>query len=129
MAITVYGVDYLFLDHIQRLAYMAGVEDATRNLTTFAVKIEDMCREYNVGFNAISHVNNEGDSKYAKSLEESCIISVEVSRDRESEDDRIKNTVKFSVPKKNRPWSKLGDAGNLLYDRETTQLTEIIYET
>lgn len=125
IAITVYGAEYIFLDHVQRLAYMAGVEDATRNLTTFAVKVEDMCREYNVGFNAISHVNSDGVSKYAKSLEESCIIAIDVKRDKESEDEVVKNTVNFTIPGKNRPWSKLGEAGSLFYNQDTGLLEEL----
>lgn len=123
-AITVYGADYIFLDHIQRLAYMAGVEQATNNLTTFAVKAEDMCRDLNVGFNAISHVNSEGAAKYAKALEEACIISIDLNRDKESEDEIIQNTVQLSIPGKNRPWARLGNAGALYYDRETTLLRE-----
>jgi twinkle protein len=126
LAITAYGADYIFLDHVQRLAYMAGVEDATRNLTTFAVKAEDMCREYNVGFNCISHLNSEGAVKYAKSLEEACIISIDINRDKESEDVIIQNTIELNIPGKNRPWSKLGPAGKLFYDRDTGLLEEIV---
>lgn len=125
MAITAYGANYIFLDHVQRLAYMAGVEDATRNLTTFAVKVEDICREFNVGFNAISHLNNEGAAKYAKSLEESCIIAVDLTRDKESEDEIEQNTIRLNIPGKNRPWAKLGEAGKLFYNSQTTLLEEI----
>lgn len=125
MSITAYGANYIFLDHVQRLAYMAGVEDATRNLTTFAVKVEDICREFNVGFNAISHLNNEGAAKYAKSLEESCIISIDLMRDKESEDEVEQNTIQLSIPGKNRPWAKLGEAGKLFYNQDTTLLEEI----
>jgi hypothetical protein len=128
LAITAYGADYIFLDHIQRLAYMAGVEDATRNLTTFAVKAEDMCREYNVGFNAISHLNSEGAVKYAKSLEEACIIAIDINRDKESEDERVQNTIQLSIPGKNRPWAKLGEAGRLYYERTTTLLEEVSFD-
>lgn len=124
ICVTVYGADFVFLDHIQRLAYMAGVEDATRNLTTFAVKVEDMCRQLNFGFNAISHVNDTGSAKYAKSLEESCIIAIDINRDKESEDEIVQNTMNLSIPGKNRPWSKLGEAGSLFYDRETGLLRE-----
>jgi hypothetical protein len=125
MAVTAYGADYIFLDHVQRLAYMAGVEEATKNLTTFAVKVEDMCREFNIGFNAISHLNNEGAAKYAKSLEESCIIAVDLTRDKESEDVVEQNTMRLSIPGKNRPWAKLGEAGKLFYNQDSTLLEEL----
>ena len=125
IAITVYGADYIFLDHIQRLAYMSDVENATNDLTTFAVKIEDMCRRYNVGFNAISHLNNDGAAKYAKSLEESCLFSVDLKRDKENEDPTIRNTTNLEINGKNRPWSKLGKAGKLFYDYKTTIIQEI----
>jgi twinkle protein len=125
MAVTAYGADYIFLDHVQRLAYMAGVEEATKNLTTFAVKVEDMCREFNIGFNAISHLNNEGAAKYAKSLEESCIIAVDLTRDKDSDDVVVQNTINLSIPGKNRPWAKLGEAGKLFYNQDSTLLEEL----
>ena len=41
----------------------------------------------------------------------------------ESEDEVIQNTTTFIVDK-NRPFAKLGNAGSIYYDPETTILTE-----
>lgn len=123
LAITVYGADFIFLDHIQRLAYMAGVDNATSKLTELSVKIEDLCKRYNVGFIAISHVNNEGAAKYAKALEEGAIIMLEIERDKEAEDEEERNTTYIKCTK-NRPFSKLGNAGLLSYCPATTLIEE-----
>ena len=71
----------------------------------------------------ISQVNDDGRTKYAASLEEEAIICVKLDRDVESEDEILQNTTNFIVDK-NRPFAKLGHAGSLYYDPETTILTE-----
>ena len=119
----VYGVDFIFLDHLQRLAYLSGVETATSSLTSFAVKVVDMTRKDPFGVIAISHVNNDGATKYAKAVEEEAIMVMELSRDSKSEDVAERDTTHIDVTK-NRPFALLGDAGCLTYDHETTMVSE-----
>ena len=71
----------------------------------------------------ISQVNDDGRTKYAASLEEEAIICVKIERDTESEDEILQNTTEFIVDK-NRPFAKLGKAGSVYYDPETTILSE-----
>ena len=119
----VYGVDYIFLDHLQRLAYLSGVENATSGLTSLAVKIVDMTRKDAFSVIAISHVNNDGATKYAKAVEEEAIVVLELSRDGKSEDPNERDTTYIEVTK-NRPFALLGDGGCLTYDHDTTTVSE-----
>ncbi len=71
----------------------------------------------------ISQVNDDGRTKYAASLEEEAIICIKIERDVETDDEILQNTTNFVVDK-NRPFAKLGHAGSVYYDPETTILSE-----
>lgn len=119
----VYGCDYVFVDHVQRLAYLGGIDGATNVLTRVASNLAQLAKELNIGIIMISHVNEDGHTKYAKSLEEEAIICIDIKRDKESNDPEIRNTTTFNVSK-NRPFSRLGNAGAIYYDEKTTLLEE-----
>ena len=122
-AIAVYGADYIWIDHLQRLAYLSGTDAATSNLTSLGVKLTELAKRKNVGIIAISHVNEEGHTKYAKSIEEEAIVLIELERDRFAEDMEERNTAYLTITK-NRPFGSTGAAGALTYDAETTILSE-----
>jgi predicted ATP-dependent serine protease len=125
LAATAYGADFVFVDHVQRLAYLssAGVDGATSTLTTLGSRMAQLAKELNIGVIFISQVNDDGRTKYAASLEEEAIIVLEISRDGESEDEEVQNTTILKLSK-NRPFAKLGFAGSVYYDPETTMLSE-----
>ena len=125
LAATVYGAEYIFVDHVQRLAYLSqsGVDGATSVLTSLGARMAQLSKELNIGVVFISQVNDDGRTKYASSLEEEAIICIKIERDIESEDEVVQNTTTFIVDK-NRPFAKLGYAGTVYYDPETTLLTE-----
>lgn len=125
LAAGVYGADYIFIDHVQRLAYLGGIDGATNTLTKVAANLAQLAKELNIGIIVISHVNEDGHTKYAKSLEEEAIVLIKIERDKESTDPEIANTTKFNVVK-NRPFSKLGFAGAVKYNPETTTIEEVI---
>ena len=122
-AITIYNADYIFIDHFQRLAYLSGVDGATSALTELGVKLVELAKRRNVGIIGISHVNNDGHVKYAKSIEEEAIILLELQRDKLTEDQDEKNTTYLTVTK-NRPFATTGPAGMLRYDIDTTMVQE-----
>jgi replicative DNA helicase len=124
-AATVFGADYVFVDHAQRLAYLSssGVDGATSTLTTLSSRMAQLAKELDIGVIFISQVNDDGRTKYASSLEEEAIICLKIQRDVESEDEIVQNTTNFIVDK-NRPFAKLGMAGSLYYNPQTTILTE-----
>jgi KaiC/GvpD/RAD55 family RecA-like ATPase len=124
-AATVYGADFIFIDHVQRLAYLsqAGVDGATSTLTMLGSQAAQLAKELNIGVVFISQVNDDGRTKYAGALEEEAIICIKLDRDTETEDPIEGNTTTFIVDK-NRPFAKLGKAGSVFYDHETTILRE-----
>jgi hypothetical protein len=82
-----------------------------------------LAKELDIGVIFISQVNDDGRTKYAGSLEEEAIICIKLERDVESEDEDVRNTTNFVVDK-NRPFSRLGKAGSIFYDADTTVLKE-----
>lgn len=122
-AVTIYGVEYIFIDHLQRLAYLAGTESATGALTELGVKLTEFAKRRGVGIICISHVNSEGRTKYASAIEEEAIVVMELARDKQSEDADERNTTAI-VYSKNRPYAKTGAAGFVMYDEETTLVAE-----
>ena len=128
LAATAYGADFVFVDHVQRLAYLSdsGVDGATSTLTTLGSRMAQLAKELNIGVIFISQVNDDGRTKYAASLEEEAIICIKLERDVETDDEILKNTTGLFVDK-NRPFSKLGKAGGVYYDPKTTILEETEY--
>lgn len=125
LAAGVYGCRYIFVDHIQRLAYMGGVDGATNILTRLASNLANLAKELEIGIVFISHVNEDGHTKYARSLEEEAIIVIRIERDKEATDPEIRNVTKVHVTK-NRPYSKLGYAGAFFYNEDTTIMREYV---
>jgi replicative DNA helicase len=125
MSASIYGAGFIFVDHVQRLAYLssAGVDGATSLLTALGSQMAQLAKELNIGVIFISQVNEDGRTKYAAALEEEAIICIKIERDVESEDEVEQNTTHFSIDK-NRPFAKLGNAGSLYYEPETTILRE-----
>jgi RecA/RadA recombinase len=125
MAAVVYGVDYVFIDHVQRLAYLSqgGADGATSLLTAVGSRMAQLAKELDIGVIFISQVNDDGRTKYAGSLEEEAIICIKLERDTESEDEDVRNTTNFVIDK-NRPFSRLGKSGAIYYDADTTVLAE-----
>ena len=84
---------------------------------------EQLAKELNIGVIFISQVNDDGRTKYAASLEEEAIICIKIDRDVETDDEVLQNTTNFLLDK-NRPFARLGHAGSVYYDPDTTILTE-----
>ena len=122
-AISVYNAEYIFIDHLQRLAYLSGTDGATAALTELGVKLTELAKRRNVGIICISHVNSDGKTKYASSIEEEAIVLIEMSRDKKAEDVQERNTTYLEITK-NRPYALTGPAGMLTYDVETDMVTE-----
>lgn len=122
-AVAVYGAEYIFIDHLQRLAYLGGTDNATSALTELGVKLTEFAKRKGVGIMCISHVNQDGKTKYASSIEEEAIMIIEMERDKQSDDPREQNTTYLNTSK-NRPFALTGPCGMLMYDRDTTMVSE-----
>ena len=106
LASTVYGAEYIFVDYVQRLAYLSqtGVDGATSVLTSLGARMAQLSKELNIGVVFISQVNDDGRTKYA-SLEEEAIICIKIE-DVENEDVTVQNTTDFIVDKNRLSWAK-----------------------
>ena len=98
------------------MAYLSGVDNATNALTELGVRLVEFCKRRNVGIICISHVNDNGKTKYAASIEEEAIQLIELKRDSKGDEP---NTTFLEVTK-NRPFGRTGEAGSIQYDPETT---------
>lgn len=125
LAATVFGCEFVFIDHMQRLVYRSGLDRATENLTQVATQLAELCKELNIGVIAISHINTNGVTQYAAAMENEAIIVIDVVRDVESDDEIEKDMSEFMITK-NRPFSKLHSAGRVYFDPETTILEEAV---
>ena len=92
-------------------------------MTELGVKLTEFAKRKGIGIICISHVNSDGKTKYASSIEEEAIVLVELERDKMSDDPVEKNTTYLTVGK-NRPFALTGPAGALTYDGETTIVSE-----
>jgi predicted ATP-dependent serine protease len=122
-AVAFYNVDYIYIDHLQRLAYLSGTDGATSALTELAVQLTEFAKRKDIGIICISHVNQDGSVKYAKSVEEEAIVVIELERDKQADDFEERNTAYLTVTK-NRPFGTTGSSGALTYDVDTTILKE-----
>lgn len=125
LAATVFGCKFIFVDHMQRLVYRSGLANATENLTQVSTQLAELGKELNIGIVAISHINTNGVTQYAAAMENEAMIVIDVERDMEAEDEIEANTSEFVITK-NRPFSKLGSAGKVYFDPETTILEETV---
>jgi hypothetical protein len=93
-------------------------------LTALGSRSAQLAKELNIGVIFISQTNDSGQTKYAAALEEEAIICVKLERDLESDDEVLQNTTEFVIDK-NRPFSRLGTAGSVYYDPDTSLLSEV----
>jgi hypothetical protein len=93
-------------------------------LTALGSRSAQLAKELNIGVIFISQTNDDGRTKYASALEEEAIICVKLERDLESDDEMLQNTTEFVIDK-NRAFAKLGSAGSVYYDPDTTLLSEV----
>ena len=82
--------------------------------------------EYKIVIDGVE-VNIPEEEDIIASLEEEAIVCIKLNRDTEAEDESERNTTYFIVDK-NRPFAKLGNAGSVYYDPETTILEEVSFK-
>jgi hypothetical protein len=71
----------------------------------------------------VSHVNDYGQTRGSRMIGKDCHVRINLTRDLEAKDDRLRRTTNVIISK-NRPASRTGPAGKLLFDPLTYTLTE-----
>ena len=122
--VKVCGVKYFFVDPINQFVPPDdGEGNSTKFLDSLAQSMGKFVIDHNVCCVWTAHVNDEGATRNSRMIGKSAAIRIDISRDQMHEDDTERNTTKLYVPK-NRPYSKTGAAGAILFQPETFTLTE-----
>nr|ANR76359.1 DNA primase/helicase [Skeletonema virus LDF-2015a] len=116
------GVDFIFFEPIQDIV-TGSVADKESKLSDLSAILKRLAPELNVGIVCIAHANEDGDTKYCKTIAQSAAFEINLSRNIDAVDDDERNTMHVSVGKKNRVGGGSGPAGTLIFDRDTYMLT------
>lgn len=80
-------------------------------------------QELDYGLIEVSHVNDYGQTRGSRMIGKDCHVRIDLTRDVTADDDRLRRTTKMMLAK-NRPTSRTGFAGNLLFDPLSYTLSE-----
>ena len=116
------GVDYVMLEPLQDLI-SGNTSEKESLLTDLTNKLKRLAPEINVGIVVIAHANEDGDSKYCKSIVQGAAFEIVLHRDVDSEDSYEKNKTYVRVGRKNRVGGGSGPAGALTFDINTYTMT------
>lgn len=120
--VNAFGVDYVFFEPIQDIV-TGNIADKESKLSDLANTLKRLAPELNVGIVAIAHANEDGDTKYCKTIGQSAAFEINLVRDVNAEIEEERNTMKVFVGRKNRVGGGSGPAGTLTFDRDTYMLT------
>lgn len=120
--VNAFGVDYVFFEPIQDIV-TGTVADKESKLSDLANTLKRLAPELNVGIVAIAHANEDGDTKYCKTIGQSAAFEINLARDVNAETEEERNTMKVFVGRKNRVGGGSGPAGTLTFDKDTYMLT------
>jgi hypothetical protein len=120
------GVRYVFFEPIQDVVSGRSETSKEELLSDLSVRLSKLAAELNVGIITIAHTNDDGDPKYCKMIGQRASVIIDLSRDKEAEDDQERNTTTLKV-EKNRPCSEEGYAGSLRFNMDTFTLQELDY--
>lgn len=123
LAKTVYGCDFIFIDHIHQVADQdsSDGDDERRILDKLSSKMARLCRDLDIALVVVSHVNDEGKTRSSRMIRKQAGVVLDLTRDLQSDSSIQRNTTQITVSK-NRPYSKTGPAGTLFYDEDTALL-------
>lgn len=118
-----FGCKVVFLDHITMLVTGFDGEDERRKLDYLSTRFAMLARELDFTLFLVSHVNDNGQTRGSRNIENIADLWLHIDRDKEAADEKTRNTIKTMI-KKNRPASETGPAGILFYDKDKGIVTE-----
>src|SRR5690606_20435099 len=92
-----------------------------RKLDYLSTKLKKMAKELNFCLVMISHVNDDGQTRGSRNIEKIADTIIHLWRDKLSEDEIEKNTLRMTV-EKNRLAGRTGQAEPLYFNTETFKL-------
>lgn len=113
----------IFLDHITWLATGLEQDDTTKKLDRLSQKLKLLAKELNIHIVLISHVNDDGRTRGSRNIENVTATHIRLKRDKDSQDETIRNTVYIDLPKV-RLGGQTGPAGYAIMNQSTRRLEE-----
>ena len=118
------GCRFIFFEPIQDVVAGLTEDGKEQILADLSVRLSKLAAELNVGIVTIAHTNDNGDPKYCKMIAQRASVIVNLSRNKEAEEEQERNTTFLSV-EKNRPCAEVGHGGRMLFDPKTFILKEL----
>jgi twinkle protein len=117
------GCRWVIFDLISLAISGLGGDREEKALSYLSGRLALSTQELNYGLIMVSHVNDFGQTRGSRMIGKDCHIRVDLARDLKATDDRLRRTTEVMISK-NRPASRTGPAGKLLFDPITYTLTE-----
>ena len=117
------GCRWIYFDLISLAVAGLGGDREREALEYISARLEIMTQELDFGLIMVSHVNDFGQTRGSRMILNNCHIRIDLKRDVASETDRSRRTTYMTITK-NRPASKTGPAGTLLFDPVSYTLSE-----
>jgi twinkle protein len=121
--VTARGCRWIFFDLISLAVTGLGGEREREALEYLSARLEILTQELDFGLIMVSHENDHGQTRGSRMIEKNCHIRIQAKRDVQSPFDRSRLTTELTILK-NRPTSKTGPAGMLLFDPISYTLSE-----
>jgi len=125
--VKVLGCKMIFLDHISMIVSDQRHSDERKALDEIATRLKQSTIEWDYNLHMIAHLNREGEIRGTANIEKLANIIINIERDKEAEDPRIRNTTRCLF-KKNRFSGRTGFANDLYYDAVTGRMEEVFEE-
>lgn len=125
--VTVCGCKFIFLDHITLVISGLADDDERRALDRIATSLATMTNDLDFCCVAISHVNDNGQSRGSRTIEHTAHTIISLSRNKNAEDETERNTTLVTL-EGNRFCGLTGPAGRLLFNRETWRMNEELFD-
>ena len=126
--VTARSCRWIFFDLISLAVTGLGGEREREALEYLSARLEILTQELDFGLIMVSHVNDFGQTRGSRMISKNCHIRIDAERDIKTPDDRSRLTTKLTVSK-NRPTSRTGPAGELVFNPQSHTLSELPYET
>jgi twinkle protein len=115
-------VGWVLLDHISLVVSGERSEkDERRALDYISTRLEMLVKELNFGLIFVSHINDAGQTRGSRAMEQLCDVRIELSRDTKGGS----NIVDLLVSKNRPPMGKSGPAGSLRFDSFRRRFIEV----
>lgn len=117
------GCRWVLFDLISLAVTGLGGDREREALEYLSARLEVLTQELDFGLIMVSHVNDNGQTRGSRMISKNCHVRIDLERDVTAKLDRSRLTTTMTLSK-NRPTSKTGFAGNLLFDPLTHTLRE-----